>query len=88
LKALATNWRQKARISAKGLVPLRRLAGEGREAELMLAMTKLCCSSLAAYAAPSAFFGRRTELWPYLLKEGFNCRDLPHRWYPPRNDPW
>jgi hypothetical protein len=30
---------------------------------------------LAAYAAQSAFSGAETQLWPDLLKEGFNCHD-------------
>jgi hypothetical protein len=63
LKALAKNWRQKARISASGLAPWRRPAGEGTEAEVMLAMTRPCCfrggfcRAERPFEAPKASFG-------------------------------
>jgi hypothetical protein len=50
LNALARNWRQKARISAKELDLSRPSAGEEKDAEVMVAMTRLL-SLLAAYAA-------------------------------------
>lgn len=34
------------------------------------------------------FWGVEGEFWPDLLKEGFNCNDLPQAWYRPRNHPW
>jgi hypothetical protein len=52
----------------------------------MVAMTRLL-SLLAAYAAQSALFDAEDQLWPDLLKQGFNCRDLARTWYQPGNDP-
>jgi hypothetical protein len=55
LNARAKNWRQKARISAKGLSPSRLPAVEETDAEEMVATTRPCCS-LAACAALEAPF--------------------------------
>jgi hypothetical protein len=57
LNALARNWRQKARISAKELDLSRPSAGEEKDAEVMVAMTRLP-SLLAAYAAMESPFWR------------------------------
>jgi hypothetical protein len=46
----------------------------------------LCFSS--RLLPPGAFFGAENEFWPDLLKDSFNCRDLPHTWYRHRIHPW
>jgi hypothetical protein len=74
LKALAKNWRQKARISARGPDrPPRLRGGEEREPDVMVAMTnpvffRRLLSRGALSGALTGSFGRE------LLKEGFNCR--------------
>jgi hypothetical protein len=35
-----------------------------------------------------AFSGGKGDIWPDLLKQGFNCSDPSHTWCRPRNDPW
>jgi hypothetical protein len=45
------------------------------------------CFSFRGFAA-GRFFGAENQFWPDLLKDSFNCRDLPHTWYRHRIHPW
>jgi hypothetical protein len=79
LKALAKNWRQNARNSAKWPArPLLRV-GEGRESEVMLAMTnpvffRRLPSREAFFSTLVGSFSRQ------LLKLGFNCFYSRQKW--------
>src|ERR1700678_14243 len=46
------------------------------------------CLFPAASVTRSAFLGADRQLWSYLLKDSFNCRDPARTWCRPRNDPW
>jgi hypothetical protein len=88
LNARAQNWRQKARSSVKGFAyPSRLFAGEERDAEVIVAMTRPLFLR-SRLAAKNAVYGAENQFWPDLLKDGFNCRDLAHTWCPPRIHPW
>jgi hypothetical protein len=83
------NWPQKVLISAKRLDrPSRLRALEERDSDVMVAMTRPAVFTRGLCRVRSAFSGADRQLWPHLLKEGFNCRDLPRAWCLPRNDPW
>ncbi|MEH2591825.1 hypothetical protein [Bradyrhizobium sp. AZCC 1721] len=70
MNALATNWRQKARSSAKGFAsPAPTCAGAERDAEPIVAMTR-------ALVFKTPFSALKTSFRLILLKDSFNCRDL------------
>jgi hypothetical protein len=52
----------------------------------MVAMTGLTVFG-GGFRRLDALWCAESQLSPYLLKEGFNCRDLPHTWCPSRIHP-
>jgi hypothetical protein len=40
---------------------------------------------MRGFRAQNAVFDAENEISPDSLKEGFNCRDLPHTWFRSRN---
>jgi hypothetical protein len=43
---------------------------------------------LPVHSERVALLPRETELWPDLLKDGFNCPDRPSGWCPTSIHPW
>ena len=57
-------------------------AGEERDAVVMVAMTWPCYFHRRLLPLRGACFGVTNELWPDLLKQGFNCCDPGHTMVP------